>query len=61
MLGNLDRGGTIQLRLWRQRRTLWARKAGLAEETKVCLLLRDGEVTHEKELSYDYSYFQVRN
>ena len=35
MLGNLDRGGTSKLRLWRQRRTLWAQKAGVVANNKV--------------------------
>ena len=35
MLGNLDRGGGSKLRLWRQRRTLWAQKAGVLANNKV--------------------------
>ena len=41
MLGNLDRGGTSNLMLWRQRRSLWARKAGLAANSKEYAALID--------------------
>ena len=41
MLGNLDRGGTSNLMLWRQRRSLWARKAGLVANNKEYAALID--------------------